>query len=156
MDLRKDGFSDIEKLEALLSKAQTAKNQDGSFKILSIAESLYCGELFSENRFQDEFIVKRDEFKQKYLGILTQLIAFHENEIAYHKCIDLSKKYLKVDKYDEEIYLNLMKLYVKIQNVPMALKIFKNCNDAIVKDLDCPLGEGIKAYHEKIISRSKK
>jgi ATP/maltotriose-dependent transcriptional regulator MalT/DNA-binding SARP family transcriptional activator len=152
LDLKEEGYCDIKEFEKALRMAIKESSPEESFNYFVKAESVYASGLFDEDRYIGWCIEARDEYRQKYLGVLARLIDFYEKELEYHRCIDLARRYLTIDEYAEGIYLKLMKLYVKVGNTPMAVKVFDNCVATIQQDLDCPLGDDILQYHDRLIS----
>ena len=152
LDLKEEGYCDVEEFEKALRMAKKESSPEESFNYFVKAESAYTGSLFDEDRYTGWCIEARDEYRQQYLSVLARLIDFYEEELEYHRCIDLARRYLTIDEYAEEIYLKLMKLYVKVGNTPMAVKVFDDCAASIQQDLDCPLGDEILQYHDRLMS----
>lgn len=86
------------------------------------------------------------------MKLIIRIIGYYDKKTEHNKCIEYTKKYLKRDKYAENIYQLLMKYYSYMDNKPMIMKTFERCNDYIVSDLKIPLRKETEKLYDKLMS----
>gem|GEM_PF-432029 len=152
IDMGDDGYVDIENFKNELILARGAKHPKQSFTHYLNAVSIYCGDFLEEDLYIPWCDEEREMFKEKYLQLLEEIINYYEVEKDYKNCIDYAKKYLKIDRYAENIYQSLMTYYSQIGNKAMVTITFKKCKDNIVTELDCPLSQETDILYRELSS----
>ena len=153
IDVGEEGWVDIDNFIEELNLAKQQENLEKSIAHYLNAESMYKGDFLEEDLYSDWCIEARENFRSEYLQLLREIIEYYDGQKDYKQCIQYAKKYLKFDKYAEDIYQLLMTYYANTGNKAMVVKTFEKCNDIIENDLNCPIGnETTKLYQELISS----
>jgi len=151
IDIRDEGYVDIDNFKNELKLAKKTKDSEESTDHLLKAEAIYRDNFLEEDLYVQWCDEERERFKEEYLQLLEEIIKYYHVKKSYKKCIGYVKKYLLMDKYAEDIYQLLMTYYSQTGNKAMVKRTFKKCKDNIEKKLDCPLSkETEKLYHELI------
>jgi len=149
IDIGDEGYVDIDNFKKELKLAEKAKDSEKSIEHLLKAEAIYGGDFLEEDLYVQWCDEERERLKEDYLQLLEEVIKYYHVKKDYEKCIYYANKYLKTDKYAENIYQLLMIYYSRIGNNAMVNKIFNKSKDNILKGLDCPVSkETEKLYHE--------
>ncbi len=149
IDIGNEGYVDIDNFKKELKFAKEKKDSEELIDHLLKAETIYQGDFLEEDLYVQWCDEERERFKEEYLQLLEEIIKYYHVKKNYKKCIHYANKYLKTDKYAEDIYQLLMIYYSRTGNNAMVNKIFKKCKDHIIKGLDCPVSkETEKLYHE--------
>ena len=149
IDIGDEGYVDIDNFKKELKLAKKAKDSEKSIEHLLKAEAIYGGDFLEEDLYVLWCDEERERYKEEYLQLLEEIIKYYHVKKDYEKCIYYANKYLKTDKYAENIYQLLMIYYSRIGNNAMVNKIFNKSKDNILKGLDCPVSkETEKLYHE--------
>lgn len=150
LDLGERGWPDIDVFKTELNNIENKNiSPEEILNCYLNAEKLYKGEFIDEDRYVDWCLEERERYKNKYLYLLKQIIFFYEENKAYDKCIEYSKKYIETDKFDEDAYCSLMKYYSRIGSKNNIKQTFKEGQKHIAEELGCPLrDESIGLYNE--------
>ena len=108
----------------------------GAMRAYLAAESLYQGELFLEDRYEDWLTPLRQNLQDQYLGVLDRLYEIQQEDIS--ACTTLCSKMLAVDPSHESAHRRLMRCYSRLGQPYLALRQFNTC----VEVLDRELGVG--------------
>lgn len=153
IDIKDEGWVDIECFKEELTHAKKGKNSEISSQHYLKAESLYGGAFLEEDLYIPWCDETRERFKEEYIQLLEEIIKHHSVKKDFKKCIEYAKKYLAVDKYAEDVYQFLMICYSKIGNKVMIKRTYNNCKDNIVTELDCPLSKDTETLYQELISK---
>jgi len=153
LDLGMKGSADIDEFSSELKLAdKNSKDPEVVIRHFIKAEALYMGEFLEEDLYEEWCAEERNHFRGKYLNLLTRIISFYQDKNKYETCIEYANKYLKYDKYAENIYQVLMKCYASMDNIAMVLKTYENCRRNIVDDLSFPLKKETESLYETLMS----
>jgi DNA-binding SARP family transcriptional activator len=152
IDVGEEGWVDIDNFIEELNLAKQQENLEKSIAHYLNAESIYQGDFLEEDLYSDWCIEARENFRSEYLQLLKEIIEYYDGQKDYKKCIQYAKKYLKLDKYAEDIYQLLMTYYANTGNKAMVAKTFEKCNDIIENDLNCPISNETKKLYQDLIS----
>ena len=151
VDIKDEGWVDVDQFTEALKLAKGENNPEISIIHYLKAISVYQGDFLEEDLYIPWCDEERERFKEEHLYILTAIIQYYENKRDYSKCIDYAGRYLKVDKYAENIYQQLMRYYAHTGNKAMVIRMFEKCKENIIKELDIPLSRETEALYQKLI-----
>jgi DNA-binding SARP family transcriptional activator len=151
IDVGEEGWVDIENFVKELHLARQEKDLGKSIAHYLNAELIYKGDFLEEDPYSDWCIEAREGFKSEYLQLLGEIIEYYDGRRDYKQCIKYANKYLKFDKYAEDIYQLLMTYYANTGNKAMVVKTFENCSDILENDLNCPISNETKKLYQKLI-----
>jgi DNA-binding SARP family transcriptional activator len=152
IDIGNEGSLDIEDFREELKLARDEQNPEMAFQHYLKAATIYQGDFLEEDLYVSWCDEERERIKEDYIYILTKIITYYENQKDYSACIDYIGRYIKVDKYAENIYQQLMRYYALIGNKAMVVRTFERCNESITKELDIPLSRETEALFQKLLS----
>jgi DNA-binding SARP family transcriptional activator len=152
IDLGEKGWVDIENFIKELRLARQEEDLGKSIEHYLKAETIYQGEFLEEDLYSEWCIEARESFGSEYLQLLREIIEYYDGQKDYKQCIQYAKKYLKSDKYAEDIYQLLMTYYATTGNKAMVVKTFEKCRDMIENDLNCPISNEAKDLYQKLIA----
>jgi len=152
IDVGDEGSVDIEDFTEELKLARGEQNPEMAFQHYLKAAAIYQGDFLEEDLYVPWCDEEREILKGEYLRLLEGIIENYNVNKEYIKCIDYAEKYLKVDKYAEDIYQLLMTYYSQIGKKNLAIKTFKKCKDNITAELDCPLSKETELLYQELIS----
>lgn len=131
--------TDIELLKTIY---QDIKNK--SFKIEDL---LIIWNNYSES-FLDGFYIKdclefndwvynnREEFQKIYSDVLKTLIHYYKGDKKYNNCIKIIKQLLILNPYNEELYVQLIKQYLNVNDKINALLYYNKCVNVFREELN--------------------
>ena len=152
IDIGDNGTVDIEEFNAELKLAGAENNPEISIGHYLRAIFLYQGDFLEEDLYIPWCDEERESFKEEYLSVLAKIIQYYETLKDYPACIDYAGRYLKVDKYAENIYQQLMHYYAFIGNRAMMIRMFERCKENMTNELDLPLSRETEAIYQNLIS----
>ena len=121
-----------------------------------IAETLYQGELFAEDRYEDWPSARRQQLQSNYLQLLVCLSEHYFASEQYAACITFANKLLQVEPCSEATHRLLMQAYCRQGQGYLALRQYHHCIELLAEELAVPpdptttqLYEAIRA-HQRI------
>jgi DNA-binding SARP family transcriptional activator len=152
IDLGEKGWVDIENFIVELHLAREEEDLGKSIEHYLKAETIYQGEFLEEDLYSEWCIEARENFSSEYSQLLREIIEYYDGQKDYKQCIQYAKKYLKFDKYAEDMYQQLMLYYAQTGNRAMVARTFVKCKDVMLHDLDCPISEETENLYQELIS----
>ncbi|TCO77940.1 AfsR/SARP family transcriptional regulator [Marinisporobacter balticus] len=119
-------------------------------------KKLYKGEflegfyLKKSIEFNDWVFYEREKFQRKYIDILYKLTYLYEANAEYDKAINLLEEMIMINPLKEEIYVQLIKVYIKIGDRKAALNQYERCCTILREELNIGPMEHTKKLYEKI------
>lgn len=118
------------------------------------AQTLYQGELFAEDRYEDWVLPERRRLHEMYIEVLTRLSDYYYASADYRACASICQKLLRAEPCREETHRQLMLAYWQQGHKHLALRQYHQCVSALQEELETePLPETTQLY-EKIRSQS--
>ena len=117
---------------------------------LQNALGLYTGDLL-EGFYDDWVLRQRERVRTMYLDSLSRLMCYHHSRGAHEESIAAAQKILACDPLREEIYRELMRLYLKTGQRALAVRQFKICRDVLADELGIPPMEETEALYHQIM-----
>lgn len=130
---------DTDKFLALIRKGEEREERQdvrGALSFYRKAVDAYKGDFLPEDLYVEWAELRREELKQKHLGLLFRIARIYEDRGASTKAISFYKKVVESDPLAEEAYRSLMVLYAAMGRRNEALKTFKACEKALRDMLD--------------------
>lgn len=104
----------------------------------ALAESLYQGELFEDDRYEDWILPKRQTLQDHYLTLLNALSGYYLEQENYPACIAACKKLLDVEPCLEVAHRHLMRCYSRQGQRYLAMRQYRQCEEMLLDMLDVP------------------
>jgi DNA-binding SARP family transcriptional activator/Tfp pilus assembly protein PilF len=116
------------------------------------ALALYGGELLTEDLYEDWTATRREQLRGTQQELLMRLARLHEARSEYHQSIKRFKELTLGDPANEEVHRCLMQLYAVGGHRQQALRQYKQCCDALLKELDATPEPATQQLYEKILA----
>ncbi len=142
---------DVAELEGLLN--QVGKLPLGSKAAVADLErviELYRGP-FMEGCYSEWTEMRRREFEDKYLNVLSLLSSFYGDTGEYNRAIALLKKLIAIDPYQDEIHCQIMEWYLAIRDKVSALRTYKRYLDTATTEMGLTPSARMQELHKRIL-----
>jgi DNA-binding SARP family transcriptional activator/Tfp pilus assembly protein PilF len=116
------------------------------------AIGLYGGDLLPEDRYEDWAARRRDQLRDLYHLLLSELSTIYESRSEYHRSIDLLKRLIASDPVDEQAHRNLMRMYGLTGNRLQARRQYQQCAESLRTELDAMPEPATAELHQQIES----
>ncbi len=123
-------------VDAFRDEIYTAKNEKDPEKAIMHylnAEKLYQGDFLEEDLYVEWCAEERAALKEEYLNLLAKIMEYYDKKGDYAKIIEYAGKYLKAEKFTDDIYQQLMILYYQMGNKPMMIKTYERYKENMEK-----------------------
>ncbi|MBU3914198.1 hypothetical protein KKA14_01555 [bacterium] len=152
LDLGEGGWVDVESFKEKISQAEKETDPDTIISLIEDAESLYQGDFLKEDPYAEWCGTERRQLKDSYLSLMEKRIQQLEEKQDYLGCIESAKKYIKMDKYAENIYQRLMTFYSLTNQKHMISRAYHQCEEIMQKEFDSPLDQKTKDLYHLLMS----
>jgi hypothetical protein len=96
-------------------------------------EGFYLRDSFS---FNDWLFFEREQYQKKHIQVLKNLLAIYKKEKIYDKSISIIQEMLDLNSLDENLYVDLIKVYLEKGDRSNALKTYNNCVHVLRQELN--------------------
>ena len=137
----------MEIFELLARETDTEKQKEYYSRLLE----LYKGDLYLTGDITggtDYQVALHNE----YLNAVYDYIELLMKEQAYEQIIDVCRRALRIDEFDERLNMEMMQAQVAGGRVDDAMEQYRRAADMSEQYLDAPLSEEMQAFYKKIIS----
>ncbi|WP_053956007.1 AfsR/SARP family transcriptional regulator [Inediibacterium massiliense] len=123
---------------------------------LNKIKNLYKGEFLEEfyikkcMEFNDWIFYEREKYQRKYIDILHKLIYIYKKNHEYVKAIDLLEEMIKINPLKEELYVELIQIYIELGDRDAAIHQYDRCCTTLREELNIGPMESTKKIYEKI------
>ncbi len=144
-----EGELDADSLREELGAAKKEKDPDLANERYLKAEEYYQGDFLEEDVYVEWCVEERTIIKEEYLDLLINVMEYYAKKGDFVKSIEYGEKYLKAEKYTENVYFQLMRFYHNIGNKIMVAKTYEKCKESM-KKLEMPLSSEIEDYYQSL------
>lgn len=123
---------DFERFEQILPPAMRSMAVDD----LEQALSLYTGELFPMDRYNDWSASRRESIEELYQRGLLALGQAYFQQKQFFESLECARKILSRDSWNEDAVLLGMQSYVNLRDAPRALRLYMDLEDTLSKELN--------------------
>jgi len=130
---------DIEKFQALLREGEKKEKEDdikGALSCYEQAVILYEGDFLSEEPYAEWAQPKRQELREKFLGLLLKMAQIYEDRGSQTKAARFYERSIQTDPVLEVGYQRLMTLYAHMGRRSEALKLYETCKKSLQAALE--------------------
>jgi DNA-binding SARP family transcriptional activator len=132
LNLPPGSMVDFEEFERDLPLAVRSMNVDD----LEQALSLYTGELFPMDRYNDWSASRRESIEELYQRGLLALGESYLRQKQYFETLDCARKILARDAWNEDAVLLGMQSYIHLRDFPRALRLYMDLEFTLTKELN--------------------
>lgn len=137
-----DLFIDADEFEKR-ARASLASQEPGDY---AAALELYAGELLAEDRYEDWASVRRDKLANLHQEVLVRYAAVRESDVA----IELLEQAVAAMPGNENAHRQLMRLHALAGNRHLAVAQYRQCAEALRRDLDAEPETATQRLYEEI------
>ncbi|MCP4422707.1 MAG: hypothetical protein GY805_39365 [Chloroflexi bacterium] len=148
-----DIWIDMEAFENACMKGRQLEWQQEMAAVVQeyhVAEALYQGELFAEDRYDDWLSAQRQQLQMNYLQILTCLSDYYFAIKQYTTCITFANKILLLEPCHESTHRLMMRAYACQRQGYLALRQYHQCVEALAEELAVPPDPATTQLYEAI------
>lgn len=122
--------------------------------LYSKALTLYRGDFLegysmsSSPEFEDWRLMQRESLRIEAITILGKLVKAHSKAQEIEQALFYARRWLYLDRYNEEAHRQLMFLYASLGQRSAALSQFRNCKKMLRQQRLDPQEETIELYHQ--------
>ncbi len=135
-------FIDADEFEKR-ARASLASHEPGDY---AAALELYAGELLPEDRYEDWASVRRDKLANLQQEVLVRYAALRES----HGAIELLERAVAAMPGNENAHRQLMRLHALAGNRHLAIAQYRQCAEALRRDLDAEPEAATQRLYEEI------
>jgi predicted ATPase/DNA-binding SARP family transcriptional activator/DNA-binding CsgD family transcriptional regulator len=114
------------------------------------AIDLYAGELLPGDRYEEWTEGRREELRQLYLALLTELAGLYEEREEYERGIEALRRVLSEEPAREGTHISLMRLYVLSGQRQEAILQYERLRTSLTRELDAEPGAESRRLYEEI------
>ncbi len=139
-------------IDELFSEAQHAKKSESVAHQLSVLERAFelCGGPLAPSCYDDWITPERERLVARCKSATQEYLEIVEATREYKLAIPHVNHRLRHDPADEEAYQCLMRLHALCNDRAAALHVFKDCRDALKRELDAEPSESTILLHDSI------
>jgi DNA-binding SARP family transcriptional activator len=115
--------------------------------------ALHEGELFPMERYSDWILERRNQVENLYLQGLHSLGMLHLIDQDYYQELEISRKILKIDPWNEDAVLMGMQAFLGLKNTPRALIFYEDFRVTLEKELGIKPRPDLRELAAEIASR---
>lgn len=142
---------DFELFEEGIKKAKEQKNEQERLKLYRNMVELYRDDFL--NGFSEEAWVMPIAmyYRSLYLELIQSVLVICENQKLYKEAIEFLGKAGEVMKYEEVVYVPLIRILIRMENYEDAVQVYERLNDMLTVTYGVkPSDEAKKLYHEAV------
>jgi DNA-binding SARP family transcriptional activator len=114
------------------------------------AESLYQGEFFEEDRYEDWLVPRRQRLQDDYLMLLDRLSRIYLEQEDFAACAGACHKMLAVEPCREEAHRRLMRCYCRQGQPHLAIRQYHLCVEHLKEELDISPAKTTEVLHQQV------
>jgi DNA-binding SARP family transcriptional activator len=115
--------------------------------------ALHEGELFPMDRYSDWILDRRNQLENLYLQGLHALGMLYLINQDYYQELEISRKILKLDPWNEDAVLMGMQAYLGLKNAPRALIFYEEFKSSLGKELGINPRADLRELADEISAR---
>lgn len=119
------------------------------------AAGLYQGDLLADDPYEEWPVLLRERLRVAYLDTLDRLGQIYFGQGRYAACANLCQLILARDNCREDAHCRLMRCYARQGQVPMALRQYQKCVEALRDELGVAPAATTQRLYEHIRERAK-
>jgi DNA-binding SARP family transcriptional activator len=154
LSLDKEIYVDVEDFLTLCQEGERLEAQgEGKQAQLCFQQAvdLYGGDFLAEERYISWVERKRLELQSRYLEVLQRLAGLHVRRGHVRAAIKCYKQVISTDPLAESAYQKLMLLYDQRGRRTAALRVYRDCQEAMREGLDAHPDRATTAIYRKIL-----
>ena len=115
------------------------------------AETLYRGDLFEEDPYEEWAIHPREQQREAHLALREELADCLIRLGAPDEAVEICERGLHDDRTREGLYVQLMRAYGALGHLAEALQAYERCRRALIEELGVDPGPAVRTVHERLL-----
>ena len=147
---------DVKQFEHLLAEARRLEDSgqtDQAMQSLEVAANLYQGDFLASDLYEEWTVLVREHLRLAYLDAIYRLSQRHYESRHYAACAALCQSILRRDNCREDVHCLLMRCYAHQAQIPLALRQYQICVQALRQELDVAPAATTVALYEQLRRR---
>jgi len=120
--------------------------------VFEAALALYAGDLLPDDPYEDWAIGRREQLRDLYLDVLTELAWLRQAREEYDAAIGALEQVVAHEPAHEEAHLGIMRLRALLGQRYQALRQYQQLRDALRRDLDAAPDRDSQRLYQDILS----
>jgi DNA-binding SARP family transcriptional activator len=157
LSLGNSGWSDVDEFlnQVKLADYKEKKNLlSEALKHYEKMAELYRGDFLAEDLYADWSYMEREYLRDQYVASLMRMVDCHKRLENHSQAISTLYRVLKIDKYREDAYCQLMALCAATGRKGEMLRIYNLCKRAIEDDLNLELSSNTVDLYKRLANAS--
>ncbi len=144
---------DTEQFELAL---QSAEEMGGDKKLiyLLMAIRLYDGDFLQKNPNEEWIMQLSARYKTKFLQAASEAAGILFEEGQYHELINICRHVIRLNPYEEEFYLYLLKALIKTQQIDKAQEEYRRISEMFFREFGITPSEELMALYREVVETS--
>jgi DNA-binding SARP family transcriptional activator len=150
---------DVDEFERYLEKSrrlEAAGEAEQAIHCLEVAANLYQGDFLQDDPYEEWTVSIRERLRLAYLDALYQLSRHYFQTEQNAACAALCQTILARDACREDVHCLLMRCYARQNQVPLALRQYQACVEALRRELEVEPARATMALYEQLRRREQK
>jgi len=154
INCKSDLYLDVVEMENLMLEEDNINN-------LERVKEIYRGE-FLEGfyvkdcmEFNDWVFYERERLQRKYFKAMLKLAEAYKKRRQYYKSIEAYEEILKINPLQEELYVELIKIYLELGHRKSALNQYERCCKILREELNISPKESTKKIYRDILKNKE-
>jgi DNA-binding SARP family transcriptional activator len=153
LDTNLELWLDVEEFERCVKEGQRLESQnqlDSALTEFEIAVNLYRGDFLADTPYESWTVLDRERLRIAYLDILEHLSEIFFSQERYAASATLCQLILSRDLCREDAHCRLMQCYSRLGQVPLALRQYQICVEALRTELEVDPAPETRQLYERI------
>lgn len=148
--------TDVYKFNEIYTNNENLSSLDNLLKLKSMYKSDFLEGCYLKGclKFNDWIFYAKEKYQKKYITILQSLLRVYQNERNYENAIQIIEEMMEINSYDEDLYVELIKIYLELGDRVSALKQYSRCVHVLREELNIAPKESTEKFL-KIIKNVK-
>lgn len=150
-------YSDIHEFQKIYQSDDEIQIEDLiTLKKLYIGDFLESFYLKNCLTFNDWIFYERERGQKTYFDVLYRMKAYYEKEHNYLKQIEILEEMIRINALDEELYVELINIYINQRDITAALKQYNRCELTLREQLNIAPKSSTKNLLHKVKIENQK
>jgi len=144
-------FCDFEFFEEGLKRAKELNREEERLEVFRTMFELYRSDFLSDFSERDWIIPISIYYRSLYLELVHNILAICETQKFYKEAIEFLGRAGEVMKYEESIYVPLIRILIHMENYEDAVQVYERLAEMLTVTYGVkPSNEAKKLYHEAV------
>lgn len=136
-ELTADDYLDVDAFDELSRPALVDRPEltEDELTALERARALYQADYARDEPYKEYLVLERERLRDRYLTVLSALGRHYETKEDFETALSLSEEILRSDNYREDVYQQMIRLYLKMGDRGRAMRTYRVCEDVLRDEL---------------------